>query len=75
MRSLLAIQHDIRLAKKRLAQLRSEEYQILLKYPCRGCGMPVGHSCVKVGSRQRTASHNERVRDAEDAVFARAVSG
>jgi hypothetical protein len=63
-RSLPAIRLDISRAKKRLAQLRSEEYQILLRIPCHGCGAPAGYPCVKVCSRQKTAAHAERRRAA-----------
>jgi hypothetical protein len=63
-RSLPAIWLDISRAKKRLAQLRSEEYQILLRILCHGCGAPVGCPCVKVCSHQKTWPHAERRRAA-----------
>jgi hypothetical protein len=68
MRTLVEIQYDIGNAKKRLAQLRAEEYQILLKYPCRGCKQPAGRACVKICSRAKTAAHAERHKDAREAL-------
>ncbi len=73
MRPLVEIQADIRRAKQRLGQLRAEEYQILLQYPCKspgGCGAGVGQVCVKVCTRAKTAAHAQRHEAAKDAVVA-----
>lgn len=70
MRPLVEIQADVRRTKVRLAQLRAEEYQILLQYPCKGCGMPAGRVCVKVCTRAKTAAHAERHKAAKDAIVA-----
>ena len=71
MRSLVEIQADLRRARQRFLQLRAEEYQILLKYPCQGCGQPAGAACVKICSRAKTAAHAERHRAAKDALVAK----
>jgi hypothetical protein len=66
-RTLHAIELDIGRAKKRLAQLRAEEYPLLMKVACRGCGAKVGCVCVKEYSRKKTAVHAERRKDARGA--------
>lgn len=73
MRPLVEIRVDIRRAKQRLAQLRAEEYQILLQYPCKspgGCGAGIGQACVKVCSRAKTAAHVQRHQAAKEAIAA-----
>jgi hypothetical protein len=62
---LAAIRLDIDRAKKRLAQLRAEEYQVVLKVACRLCGVKAGQRCCKGCSSRETAAHAERRRDAE----------
>lgn len=70
MRSLSEIQAEMAVAKKRLSQLRAEEYAILLKYPCQGCGAPVGSVCRKIGGN-RTSAHAERHKAAEKVHYER----
>jgi hypothetical protein len=58
-RSLAAIQLDIVRTKHRLGQLRAEEYKLLIRFPCKGCGAEAGQVCVKV-SGVKTAAHVQR---------------
>jgi hypothetical protein len=67
-RPLPAIRLDIGRAKKRLTQLRAEEYRLLVRVPCRLCGAAVGKPCTKGTTQRVTAAHAERHRDSTHAL-------